>query len=527
MSGRRPLDPVRDRLVAARRRLRRIERRELSEFRRWIQDTTNLLHLSVVVFVPVLLAAVTTLSNRFQTLSFLLFPPLAAGTYTLFSDPESRYADPLRFVASLSTGAVCGLVSYVAAATVYGTIQVNVVHPESAALAVFLTGVVTWAGGIESPSAFSTALLALVTGEVDPVAYVVSVAAASSFVAAVFWVWRETFYERRAEYLYETVRGDDHVLVPMRGETAVPTAFFGARLAAAHDAGKVVLLDILPDAEQGTAGDGHSGAAEPDAAGPDAPGPDAAGPDTRDGDLPWASQSPADAVDDDSDGTVTATSAVDTAGVDGPLSSGAAEAAAQLEQCAATIRTQVGVPCEVAVVAGEPVGATLQAARNADCDLVVTPSETGDAPSTYLRGVFAGPIDAVAFRSQSDRRRWARVLVLVARPGDTAHGMIDFASRVAGAGTVSVTTCIGSASERRPAETRLERLVETVEGSVETRVARSSVEAFVDANAGSYDLIVVGSSGERSPASRLVSPPTFGRLEGFDCDVAVFNRGAP
>ena len=522
MSGRRPLDPVRDRLVAARRRLRRIERRELSEFRRWIQDTTNLLHLSVVVFVPVLLAAVTTLSNRFQTLSFLLFPPLAAGTYTLFSDPESRYADPLRFVASLSTGAVCGLVSYVAAATVYGTIQVGVVHPESAALAVFLTGVVTWAGGIESPSAFSTALLALVTGEVDPVAYVVSVAAASSFVAAVFWVWRETFYERRAEYLYETVRGDDHVLVPMRGETAVPTAFFGARLAAAHDAGKVVLLDILPDAEQGTAGDGH-----PDAAEPDAPGPDAAGPDTRDGDLPWASQSPADAVDGDSDGTVTTTSTVDTAGVDGPLSSAAAEAAARLEQCAATIRTQVGVPCEVAVVAGEPVGATLQAARNADCDLVVTPSETGDAPSTYLRGVFAGPIDAVAFRSQSDRRRWARVLVLVARPGDTAHGMIDFASRVAGAGTVSVTTCIGSASERRRAETRLERLVETVEGSVETRVARSSVEAFVDANAGSYDLIVVGSSGERSPASRLVSPPTFGRLEGFDCDVAVFNRGAP
>ena len=482
-----------------------------------MQDTTNLLHLSVVVFVPVLLAAVTTLSNRIQILSFLLFPPLAAGTYTLFSDPKSRYADPLRFVASLTAGAVCGLVSYVAAATVYGTIPAGVVRPESAALAVFLTGVVTWAGGIESPSAFSTALLALVTGEVDPVAYVVSVALASSFVAAAFWVWRERFYERRAEYLYETVRGDDRVLVPMRGETAVPTAFFGARLAAAHDAGKVVLLEVLPDVDQGAAGDGDRNVA----------GADAADPDIRDGDPSRVSRSSTDVADGDSDGTVTAASVVDTAGADGPLPPAAVEAAARLEQCAATVRTEVGVPCEVAVVVGEPVGATLQAARNADCDLVVTPSEPEDAPSTYLRGVFAGPIDAVAFRSQSGNRRWTRVLVLVARPGDTAHGMIDFASRVAGAGTVSVTTCIGSASERRPAETRLERLVETVEGSVETRVARSSVEAFVDANADSYDLLVVGSSGERSPASRLVSPPTSGRLEGFDCDVAVFNRGAP
>jgi nucleotide-binding universal stress UspA family protein len=497
MSGRRPLDPVVERLTAARRRLRRIERRELSEFHRWVQDTTNLLHLSVVVFVPLLLAAVTTLSNRIQTLSFLLFPPLAAGTYTLFSDPEGRYADPFRFVASLSAGAVCGLASYVAAAAAYGSIPTGVVHPESAALAVFLTGVVTWAGGIESPSAFSTALLALVTGEVDPVTYVVSVALASSFVAAIFWMWREKFYERRAEYLYETVRGDDHVLVPMRGDTAVRTAFFGARLAAAHDAGKVVLLDVVPGDEQD---------------GPDGTEADINRADT---DIPAGPPSPTGGE-------------ADTAGADGPLPSGAAETVARLEQCAATIRTEVGVPCEVAVVAGAPVGATLQAARNADCDLVVTPYEADDgSPSAYVRGVFAGPIDAVTFRSESDRRRWTRVLVLVARPGDAAHGMIDFANRVAGAGTVSVTTCIGAESERRRAEMRLERLVETVEGSVETRVARSSVESFVEANADSYDLIVLGSSGERSPASRLVSPPTFGRLDGFDCDVAVFNRGTP
>ena len=491
--SRRPLDPLLERLSAVRRRLRRVERRELSEFRRWIQNTTNLLHLSVVVFVPVLLAVVTALSNRIQTLSFLLFPPLAAGTYTLFSDPEGRYADPVRFVASLTTGAVCGLASFVVVATVYGGLPAGVIRPESAALAVFLTGVVTWAGGIESPSAFSTALLALVTGEVDPVTYVLSVAVASSFVAGAFWVWREQFYERRAEYLYETVRGDDRVLVPMRGETAVRAAFFGARLAAAHDAGKVVLLDLVPDAER-------------DGSGGDAP------------DLP-----PPEGVADDA-GDAGGARASD--GVDGTVPPGTAEAVARLERYAATIRTQVGVPCEVAVVSGAPVRATLQAARNADCDLVVTPYDTDDGlPSQYLRGIFAGPLDAVAFRSRSERRRWTRVLVLVARPGDAAHGMIDFATRLAGSGTVSVTTCIDAESERRRAETRLDRLVETAGGAIETRVARSSVEAFVDANAGTYDLIVVGSSGERSPASRFVSPPTFGRLEEFDCDIAVFNRG--
>ncbi len=491
--SRRPLDPLLERLSAVRRRLRRVERRELSEFRRWIQNTTNLLHLSVVVFVPVLLAVVTALSNRIQTLSFLLFPPLAAGTYTLFSDPEGRYADPIRFVASLTAGAVCGLASFVVVATVYGGLPAGVIRPESAALAVFLTGVVTWAGGIESPSAFSTALLALVTGEVDPVTYVLSVAVASSFVAGAFWVWREQFYERRAEYLYETVRGDDRVLVPMRGETAVRAAFFGARLAAAHDAGKVVLLDLVSDAER----DGRGG---------DAP------------DLP-----PPEGVADDAGD---AGGARDSDGVDGTVPPGTADAVARLERYAATIRTQIGVPCEVAVVSGAPVRATLQAARNADCDLVVTPYDTDDGlPSPYLRGIFAGPLDAVAFRSRSERRRWTRVLVLVARPGDAAHGMIDFATRLAGSGTVSVTTCIDAESERRRAETRLERLVETAGGAIETRVARSSVEAFVDANAGTYDLIVVGSSGERSPASRFVSPPTFGRLEEFDCDIAVFNRG--
>lgn len=477
MPRRRPFGRPWKLLSAVRRRLRRLSRRESSEFRRWIQNTTNLLHLSVVVLVPFVLATVTYLSNRVQTLSFLLFPPLAAGAYTLFSDPEGQYADPVRFVASLTTGAVCGLAAQTAVTAGFGGLPVGAVRPESAALAVFLTGVITWGAGIESPSSFSTALLVLVTGGVDPLVYVASVVVATTFVAAVFWVWRERFYERRAEYLYETVRGDDHVLVPMRGETAVQTAFFGARLAAAHDAGKVVLLGIVDETR---AGDGSRGSVG-----------------DTDGDAAGESLSP------DADDTV-----------------------ARLKRRAATIRADVGVPCEVAVVAGSPVGVTIEAARNANCDLIVTPDDVDDGvPSAYLAGIFAGPVDAIAFRSRSKRRRWRRVLVLAARPGGVAHGMIDFAARVAGDGTVSVTTCIDAASERRAAETRLERLVETVSGNVETRVARASVESFLRDNAGSYDLVVLGSSGERSPASRLVSPPTHERLRDVDCDVAVFDRG--
>ncbi|SDX86031.1 HPP family protein [Halobellus clavatus] len=493
MRGQRLLDQAIDRLATARSRIKRIERRELWEFRRWLQNTDNLLHLSIVLFVPVVIGFVTYLSNQVQTLSFLLFPPLASGTYTLFSDPDGRHADPVRFVASLSIGAICGLISYTATAWVYDGVGSALVHPESAALAIFLTGLVTWAGHIEAPSAFSTALLALVTGDVEPVTYVVSVFLAAVFVAGAFVVWRETFYEKRAEYLYETVRGDDHVLVPMRGETAERTALFGARLAAAHEAGKVVLLDVVSEAETASADGGVS---------------------TFEDSRRIHEVAP---FDDDTEEVAAAPK----------VAAETRETVERLERCASDIHTRVGVPCEVVVVAGDSVSATIEAGQNANCDLVVTPYEEDRGTlSRYIRGIFASRFDAVAFRSVRDRVRWSRVLVLVARPGDVAHGMIDFASRLTGdSGTVSVTTCIGSEVERRTAETHLDHLVETVEGNVETRVSRSPVQDFIAANADDYDLLVIGSSGERSPASRFVSPPTFERVQDLECDVAVFDRG--
>jgi nucleotide-binding universal stress UspA family protein len=452
------------RLVAAARRLRRFERRELAAFGRWLQHTGNLLHLTVLVAVPLLIGLVTLVSNAFAELSFLLFPPLASGAYTLFSDPEGRYASPRKFVVGLVVGALCGWAALGLSPLLPSAPTVVSVSPVSAAFSIFLTGAATWLLDVEEPAAFSTALLVLVTDDASPEAYVASVAVFGGLVALVFAVWRSRFYERRAQYLYDTAQGDDHVLVPMRGdhERAETTALFGATLAAAHDAGKVVLLSILDES-----------------------------------------------AGDDTGATTTA--------------------AERLENVARTIRTRAGVPCEIVVARGAPVPTTLETAANTNCDLVVTPYEEDHGLlSPYVRGVFDSRFDAVAFRSTTGRRRWRRLLVTVARPGDTAHAMLDFAARLAGkGGNISVCTCIDAEVERRRAESRLANLAETVDVDVETRVARSRITDFIGANASAYDLLIVGSSGDRSRASRFVSPPTFEQLHDVDCDVAIVDRGQP
>lgn len=492
------------------RRLRALERREVGEFRRWVENTENLLHLSIVVFVPLLLGLVTWLSNAVELLPFLLFPPLASGTYTLFAQPESEYASPRRFVGGLTIGALCGYLAFEAAVVAYGTSASAVsVHPEAVALGVFLTAVVTWALDLEEASAFSSALLVQVIQVNNPAtyafqllpgvtvslppraAYVGSVFLSTTVVAAVFLLWREAFYEERAAFLYGTTRGDDHVLVPMRGEDAPRTALFGARLAAAHEAGKVVLLEVFEDLDLG----GVDGV---------------------------------DGIDGDGVGEVLeGRHGIDPEDLPDEVADAVEAAAADLTAHADRIRTRVGVPCEVVIATGRPGPTAIETARRTNCDLVVTPYEEAHGSlSRFVRTIFGGPIDAVAFRSVAETTRWKRVLVAVARPGDSAHAMIDFALRLADrSGVVSAFTCISSEVERRTAERRLADVVEAFDGPIETRVAREEVTDFIEENAGSYDLVVLGSSGDRSTASRFVSPPTFERLRDVDCDVAVVDRG--
>jgi nucleotide-binding universal stress UspA family protein len=379
----------------------------------------------------------------------VLFPPLASGTYTLFADPEGKYASPVKFVGGLTTGALCGTAAIWIAinATLRGPIGSSglVVSPAEAALAVFLTGAVTWALDFEEPSAFSTALLALIapafgdpaTVEAFFAQYVGSVFVASTLVAVAFDFWRREFYERRSQFLYASTKGDDHVLVPMRGDRASATATFGARIAAAHDAGKVVLLDVV---------EGEAGA-------------------TADGETAGIEGGRTDAVETE----------------DADTEAAAGESADRLESEAHRIETEVGVPCEV-VVAGDGANSSktvLRTARETNCDLVVTPyEEERGSLSPFVRGLFRGNIDTIAFRSSpttDPRTRWKRVLVPVRRAGDTAHMMIDFALRLAGrSGSVAVCTCIDREEDRRPTERMLANLVETFDGSFETRVSRSS-----------------------------------------------------
>ncbi|MFB6137723.1 MAG: HPP family protein [Halobacteriaceae archaeon] len=509
-------DDDRLRVAALAARLRRVERRELRELRElreWLETTTNLLHLSVLVFVPLLVGLVTWLSNELRVVSFLLFPPLASGTYTLFADPEGRHSDPVSFVAGMTLGALAGWVALAAfAEPVQGPSGLFRVHAGAAALAVALTAIVTWAADVEVPTAFSAALLVLLTNA--RLAYVVSIALSASIVAAAFVLWREEVYEERARFLYRTVQADDHVLVPMRGPTARETALFGARLAAAHEASKVVLLDIVDDeaaaAAEATALERASGPADGAVVEGDAEAADAA---AWDGDDPaWDGQDAAWDGDDPAWGP----DAVE-------------RAAERLEACAAEVESAVDVPCEVVVAAAgdDPAATTLAAATEAGCDLVVAPARTeADRLDPFVRTLFAGSLDVVALRSTTGATAWRRVQVPVRRAGVVAHAMLDYAARLAGEdGYVAVSTCIGEREDRRRAESMLATLVETVDARCETQVARASIEEFLARIRGQYDLVVLGASSERSRASRFLSPPTFERIEDVDADVAVVHTG--
>jgi nucleotide-binding universal stress UspA family protein len=485
-SIRRRFRSVRHRLRSVRHRLRRLERREVREFHRWLESTENLLHLSALVIVPLLIGAVTWLSNVSPIVSFLIYPPLASGTYTLFADPDGRYSSPGRFVGGMTAGALSGWIALQVSAQFWYTFTPAVFQAPAgaAALGIFLTGVATWTLSLEEPSAFSTALLVLITGS-EQLTYVVGITVSSLLVAGVFLVWRRRFYHRRARYLFQSVRGDDQILVPVRESASESLVLFAARLAAAHDAGKVVLVKtVRPEAIEETA-------AELDA----------------DGVVIEAEESPEESL----------TRAAEEQITEQQLRS--------LER----IESVVDVPCEFVVAiesgsAGETVYAT---AETENCDLIVCPYETEDGdPSPFVRTILNGAVDAIVFRPSDGRTEWTRILVLVRSPGQLANAMLDFANRLVSArGTISACTCISTRRERRSAEIMLENVIESFSESIETRIATGSVEQFLERNTSLYDLAVIGASTDRSAASRLVSTPTFERIQEVDCDLAIVHRG--
>jgi nucleotide-binding universal stress UspA family protein len=474
------------------RRLRRFERREIRAFRHWLENPENLLHLSALVIVPLLVGGVTWLANASPVVSFLVYPPLAAGAYTLFSNPGGRYASPRRFVGGISAGAICGwfVLEFSGeywTAVPLGELRVNA---GAAALGIFLTGVVTWALSLEEPSAYSSALLVLVTGS-EQLVYVGGIVVSSLIVAGVFVMWRRQFYEERARYLFQSTHGDDQILVPIRSDAPESVILFAARLAAPHEAGKVVLMQTVSD-ETIAETEQQVEAAQ-------------------------AEQRPAER-------NVVSTEEI-TRTAEAQITDTLRQ---RLEDLQELVESTVDVPCEFVVVAedGSAGETILDTSEAENCDLIVSPYEADDGtPSRFVKTLLNGPTDTVVFRSSTERTEWHRILVMVRGPGEQANTMLDFAHRLLSTGRIAACSCISRANERRSAETMLDNLVESFAEPIETRIGYGPVEEFLDANASTYDLAIVGASNRRSVASRFFATPTFEKIHTVDCDLAIVHRG--
>lgn len=487
----------RERYSVARRRVAQIWRRKRRIVRRWLETTENLLHLAVLLIVPLLLAFVTWLANVTPFVSFLVYPPLASGTYTLFADPDGKYSSPRKFVGGMTLGAFCGWIALEVTARYLYVVPPEQfrVHAGATALSIVLTGVLTWGLDLEEPTAFSAALLALVTGS-EEIIYVAGIAISSIIVAGAFSIWYDQFYEHRAQYLFQTVKSDDRVLVPVRDDEDDETALFAAYIAAAHEAGKVVLYETIPE-DEAAATDARADSSRDD------PGQ------SRDSVL------------------------FDTGPeTDPPDDIIPADTIQRLQTIEEYIEDTVDIPCEMVVARGDLADprTVLATAREVNCDLIVSSydvegGEISD-PSSYTLGLFRGDIDVIAFYSSERQTSWSRILVMVARPGELAHAMLDFAQRLAPtAGNVTVCTCIADSSERHLAVSMLRDLARSFNAPFETRVSTASVEDYLAIHTTQYDLVMIGASTDRRSTSRLMSPPVFERLPEIGCDLAIVHRG--
>lgn len=216
----------------------------------WVYDATTLIRLSVLVVVPLVMAVVTWLSNISDLVAFLLFPPLAAGTYSLIVDP--RDASPRLFVGGITTGALSGWAAVIVTESMTGAAVAGAVPPAGAAMSVLFAGLTSWMFRLEEPAAFSTALLVLVTGTSE-VVYVGGMIASTLMVAGGFLVYRDQVYAPGVEYLYHTIGQAHSVVVPVTDATGTARAHFAAQLAAgAGSRGRIVLLNAAEEAPSET-----------------------------------------------------------------------------------------------------------------------------------------------------------------------------------------------------------------------------------------------------------------------------------
>ncbi|MDY7082622.1 MAG: HPP family protein [Halobacteria archaeon] len=119
--------------------------KRLRRMREWLSDTSILIHVSSLFFVLLVIFAVVEIGIQTR-INYLIFPPLASATFTLFYDSEGIYSEPRSLVGGLTIGAAMGWLSF----------HLLAFSGSAAALAIFLTGVVTWVTHTENPTAYST-----------------------------------------------------------------------------------------------------------------------------------------------------------------------------------------------------------------------------------------------------------------------------------------------------------------------------------------------------------------------------------
>lgn len=218
---------------------RRLLRRWQHVLRTRLSDARTITRLSVLVGVPFVVAIVTWLSNVSDLVAFLLFPPLAAGTYSLIVDPQG--ASVRMFVAGITAGALSGWAAVLVVGAVPTVLGAGPVSPAGAAVSVLFAGLVSLLVGLEEPAAFSTALLVLVTGTSEAV-YVGGMVASTLLVAGAFLLYRDRIYTPGIEYLYHTLEEVHSVVVPLAGPEGRSRGHFAGQLAADDSGGRVVLV---------------------------------------------------------------------------------------------------------------------------------------------------------------------------------------------------------------------------------------------------------------------------------------------
>lgn len=143
-----------------------------------------------VVLVAIVLGGVTALANAVHHLGYLLFPPLAAASYSLFTRRDA-WGFPWDVPVALTVGAAAGWLAIVVVTTVHHVPEKPfTVSPAVVILTVLVAGVVLHALSIELPPAFAVGLLLPFAG-VSPAVYTLNVALASTLVAACYYGWQQ------------------------------------------------------------------------------------------------------------------------------------------------------------------------------------------------------------------------------------------------------------------------------------------------------------------------------------------------